>query len=108
MERRFDRDGKPIAASRPDPPALDATGRERLLLALANRRSEVYPLRWPWDARPFVIAEPVLVDTEVRGAAVTVAPTDDLRGYEVQVWLVVLAAGVLAVSLAAGTFRPLI
>ena len=97
-----------IAASRPDPPALDAAGHERLALALANRRSDVYALRWPWDDRPFVIAEPVLVDTEVRGAAVTVAPTDDLRTYEVQVWLVVLAAGLLALTLAVVVALPIV
>ena len=104
----YDREGRMIASSRPEPPALDAAGRERLALALANRRSDVYALRWPWDDRPFVIAEPVLVDTEVRGAAVTVAPTDDLRAYEVQVWLVVLAAGLLALTLAVVVALPIV
>ena len=104
----YDREGRIIAASRPEPPGLDAAGRERLALALANRRSDVYPLRWPWDDRPFVIAEPVLVDTEVRGAAVTVAPTDDLRTYEVRVWLVVFAAGLLALTLAVVVALPIV
>ena len=104
----FDREGKPIAASRPNPPTLDPAGRERLALALANRRSDVYALRWPWDERPFVIAEPVLVDTEVRGAAVTVAPTDDLRAYQVRVWLVVLAAALLALILATLVALPIV
>jgi signal transduction histidine kinase len=104
----YDREGRMIASSRPEPPALDAAGRERLALALANRRSDVYALRWPWDDRPFVIAEPVLVDTEVRGAAVTVAPTGDLRIFEVQVWLIVLAAGLLALTLAVVVALPIV
>jgi signal transduction histidine kinase len=48
------------------------------------------------------------VDTEVRGAAVTVAPTDDLRTYEVQVWLVVFAAGLLALTLAVVVALPIV
>ena len=104
----FDREGKLIAASGPNPPTLDPAGHERLALALANRRSDVYALRWPWDERPFVIAEPVLVDTEVRGATVTVAPTDDLRAYQVRVWLVVLAAALLALILATLVALPIV
>jgi signal transduction histidine kinase len=104
----FDRDGSLVAASRTSPPALDPAGRERVALALANRRSETYPLLWPWDDRPFVLAEPVLVDTEVRGASVTVAPTDDLRTYELQVWLVVTAAALLALTLAVVVALPIV
>jgi signal transduction histidine kinase len=103
-----DRYGTQVATSRTYPPTLDAAGRERVALALANRRSEVYPLRWPWDERPFVIAEPVLVDTEVRGAAVTVAPTNDLRAYELRVWLIVLAAVLLALTLAVLVALPIV
>lgn len=104
----YDSDEKLVAASRTYPPTLDADGRERVALALANRRSATYPLRWPWDDRPFVIAEPVLVDTEVRGAAVSVAPTSDLRTYEVAVWLVVLAAALLALTLAVVVALPIV
>lgn len=39
-----DRYGTQVATSRTYPPTLDAAGRERVALALANRRSEVYPL----------------------------------------------------------------
>ncbi len=99
------RDGSVLAASRTYPPPLDDAGRERLALALASQRSRTYPLRWPWDASPLVIAEPVLVDSEVRGAVVTVAPTDDLRRYELGVWSAVLAA--LLVALTAGVVAAL-
>ena len=40
-----------------------------------RRPSKPYPLLLPWDDRPMVLAEPVLVDTEVRGAVVTISPT---------------------------------
>ena len=46
----FDRGGKLIAASRPNPPTLDPAGHERLALALANRRSDVYALPGPLNA----------------------------------------------------------
>ena len=49
-------------------------GWERVEKALVNRRSEVYPLLMPWDERPIVLAEPVLVDDRILGAVVTVSP----------------------------------
>jgi len=103
-----DRDGGIVAASRNPVPALDADGQDRLALALANRRSEVYPLRFPWDTRPLVLAEPVLVDSEVRGATVTVSPTDALRVGELQVWSLVVAAGLLALALAVLVALPIV
>lgn len=101
----LDRTQRLVAASEPVPPVLDGDGQERVRLALANRRSEPYPLLMPWDERPVVLAEPVLVDGEVRGVAVTVSPTDVLRGEEVRVWSVVLGAFLLA--LAVGTLVAL-
>jgi hypothetical protein len=95
-----DRTGAVVATSRHPPPVLDATGRERVALALDNRRSEPYPMLLPWDDRPMVLAEPVLVDTEVRGAAVTVSPTAALRAGDVRVWSIIAAAGLLALVLA--------
>jgi signal transduction histidine kinase len=94
-----DRAGTVVAASRPDPPALDADGLERVQVALASRRSAAPPLIWPWDARPLVLAEPVLVDGEVRGAAVTVSPTGSLRLQELQVWSLVAALVLVSVGL---------
>src|SRR5918996_4939097 len=91
----LDEDGELVATSRRPPPALDADAQERVELALANRRSEGYSLLLPWDERPLVLAEPVLVDTEVRGVAVTVSTTNALRAEELRVWSLVVAAGVL-------------
>lgn len=104
----LDRDGGLVASSRDPAPVLDADDQDRVARALANRRSEVYPLRFPWDSRPLVLAEPVLVDSEVRGAAVTVSPTDDLRAGEIQVWSLVVAAGLLALVLAVLVALPIV
>ncbi|MHA6626079.1 sensor histidine kinase [Pseudonocardia sichuanensis] len=104
----LDEDGDLVATSRQPPPALDADARERVELALANRRSEVYPLLLPWDERPLVLAEPVLVDTEVRGVAVTVSSTEELRTEELRVWALVAAAGLVALGLGVVVALPIV
>ncbi|OZM81080.1 HAMP domain-containing sensor histidine kinase [Pseudonocardia sp. MH-G8] len=104
----LDEDGDLVATSRQPPPVLDADARERVELALANRRSEVYPLLLPWDERPLVLAEPVLVDTEVRGVAVTVSSTDGLRAEELRVWALVAAAGLVALALGVVVALPIV
>lgn len=103
-----DEDGALVATSRQPPPALDADARERVELALANRRSEVYPLILPWDERPLVLAEPVLVDTEVRGAAVTISSTETLRTEELRVWSLVVAAGLAALAMGVVVALPIV
>ncbi|MHA6793719.1 sensor histidine kinase [Pseudonocardia bannensis] len=102
------RAGQLIASSRDVPPELDDDGQERVRLALANRRSEPYPLLMPWDPRPVVLAEPVLVDGEVHGAAVTVSPTDELRADELRVWSTVAAAALLALALGVVVALPVV
>ncbi|WP_214369197.1 sensor histidine kinase [Pseudonocardia sp. H11422] len=102
------RDGQLIASSRDIPPVLDDDGQERVRLALANRRSEPYPFVMPWDPRPVVLAEPVLVDGEVRGAAVTVSPTDALRAEELRAWSTVAAAALLALALGVVVALPVV
>ncbi len=104
----YDRAGTLVASSRTPPPVLDTAARERLTLALANRRSAPYDLRMPWDSAPFVIAEPVLVNSEVRGAAVTIRPTDDLQGYELRMWSLVLGAVLVALALAVLVALPIV
>jgi signal transduction histidine kinase len=104
----LDEDGELVATSRQPPPALDADARERVELALANRRSETYPLFMPWDERPLVLAEPVLVDTEVRGVAVTVSPTDALRAEELRVWSLVVAAGLAGLAMGVVVALPIV
>jgi signal transduction histidine kinase len=104
----FDRDRKLVATSRQPPPALDAAAMERVALALANHGSQAYPLIPPWNDRPMVLAEPVLVDSEVRGVAVTISPTDDLRGRELQVWSLVGGVGLLALALGVLVALPIV
>ncbi|MFC7657514.1 sensor histidine kinase [Pseudonocardia benzenivorans] len=104
----LDRSQQLVAASEPVPPVLDADGQERVRLALANRRSDPYPLLMPWDDRPVVLAEPVLVDGEVRGVAVTVSPTDALRVQEVRVWSIVLGAFLLALAVGTVVALPVV
>ncbi len=101
-------DGRVLVASRADVPELDGDARERIARALLNRRSAVLPLAAPWDTRPAVLAEPVLVNDQVLGAVVTIWPTDGLRAREVQVWSLVGAAGLLALALAVFVALPIV
>ena len=76
--------------------------------ALAGRRSTPGPLLLPWDQRPLVLAEPILVDGEVRGAVVTVSPTDRTRERIRNWWLVIAGGGVLAFCLALMLALPIV
>jgi signal transduction histidine kinase len=104
----LDRDRHLVATSRQPPPVLDGAAMKRVDLALANRGSDPYPMLAPWDDRPMVLAEPVLVDSEVRGVTVTVSPTGALRGRELGVWTLVGAAGLLALALGALVALPIV
>ncbi|GLZ45190.1 two-component sensor histidine kinase [Actinomycetospora sp. NBRC 106375] len=101
----LDRDGRVLAASRPAP--LDPTA-ARVLLALVGQRSEPPDVIWPWDTAPLLLAEPVLVGGEVRGAAVTVSPTWPARAATLRGWALLAAAGMVALGLAAAAALPLV
>lgn len=94
----LDRTGEPVVASRSPAPALDEDARERVTLALARQPSQAYPLIMPWDDRPLVLAEPVLVDSEVRGAVVTISSTAAVRAQELRTWSLVATAALLALG----------
>ncbi len=96
------------ASSRSPVPELDADGQDRVALALAARPSKPYPLLMPWDGRPMVLAEPVLVDTEVRGAVVTISPTGTLHAEQLLIWAGIAAAAVLALALAVLVALPIV
>lgn len=100
-------DGAPFAPSAL-PARLDATGSERLDAALAGRRSESPMLQMPWDDEPLVIAEPVLVDGEVRGAVVTVSPTTALHERELETWAMIAGAVLLALALGVLVSLPVV
>jgi signal transduction histidine kinase len=99
------REGRLLAASRP---GWDASHTDRVSVALAGRRSASYPMVLPWNTGPMLLAEPVLVDGEVRGAVVTESPTDALRRHVLLVWSGLLAAGLFALALAALVALPLV
>ncbi|TCK25268.1 sensor histidine kinase [Pseudonocardia endophytica] len=101
----FDRSQRPVVTSRPQPPVLTTDELQRVQLALAGRRSAQYPLLLPWDDAPMVLAEPVLVDGEVVGAAVTVSPTDALGAAELRTWA--LLAGLVLAALLLGVLVAL-
>lgn len=104
----LDVDRAVVASSRRPVPVLDEAGMERVGLALANRRSETYPLLMPWDPQPLVLAEPVLVNSGVRGVAVTVSPTVALRAYEVRAWALLAGAALLALVLGVLVSLPVV
>jgi signal transduction histidine kinase len=100
-------DGTPFATSA-GAPILAGEGAERLAAALAGRRSQPPPLQPPWDDAPLVIAEPVLVDGEVRGAVVTVSPTASLHARELEAWALIAGAVLLALGLGVFVALPVV
>ncbi|GAA4885443.1 sensor histidine kinase [Actinomycetospora straminea] len=100
-----DRDGRVLASSRPTVPEPAA---RRVQLALAGQRSEPPEAVWPWDGEPLLLAEPVLVGGEVRGAAVTISPTTPARWETLRAWAALAGAGLVALAVAAGLALPLV
>ncbi|MEU1573399.1 HAMP domain-containing sensor histidine kinase [Streptomyces collinus] len=89
-----DADSETVVASRPvdlEEPQV----RSALLLALADRPPEQPGVWWPWDDRPFVLAEPVRRDGRVLGAVLIVSPTERARS-EVADHLTLVVLGSLA------------
>lgn len=86
----------------------DPVVRSQLNEALAGRRPDSGPLLMPWDDSPLVLAAPVLVDADVRGAVVTVSPTDRSRTRVLWWWLLIAAGAVTAFALALLVAVPVI
>ncbi|MBM7776373.1 signal transduction histidine kinase [Actinokineospora baliensis] len=82
--------------------------RQQVQRALAGRRPVAGALLLPWDDTPLVLAGPVLVDGEVRGAVITVSPTDSIRTRVVWWWVLIAAGGVLSFALALMLAVPVI
>ncbi len=100
-----DRLGGVLASSRPEVPEPAV---RRVQLALAGQRSEPPDRAWPWDTTPMLLAEPVLVGGEVRGAAITISPTTPAREETVRAWAALAGAGLVALAVAAGLALPLV
>ncbi|WP_156758280.1 sensor histidine kinase [Actinokineospora pegani] len=93
---------------RPDLDLDDDAVRPKLDVALAGRRAEPATLLMPWDTDPLVLACPVLADGEVRGAIITVSPTDRSRTRITWWWIAVGAGGLLAFALALSLAVPVV
>lgn len=90
--------GGPGQAARID--LKDALIASHLQQALAGRRSEPGPLLMPWNTEPLVLAEPILIDGEVRGAVITLSSTEKARTALLLWWLLIAAGAVVAFGLA--------
>jgi signal transduction histidine kinase len=109
----LNQDGQPVAGSAasggPAPMDLaDPVISAHVQSALAGRRSEPESMLVPWDCKPLVLAEPILIDGEVRGAVVTVSPTDRSRTELLWWWALLAACGVLAFGLALLVALPVV
>ncbi|MFJ8965715.1 sensor histidine kinase [Lentzea sp. NPDC102401] len=86
----------PLVASRNDLALGDPAVQDLVSKALAGRLPVAPALFTPWSDAKVVLAEPVLVDGEVRGAVITFSPTAKTR-FEVLAWWALLLAGSLLV-----------
>ncbi|MCR3751430.1 sensor histidine kinase [Lentzea californiensis] len=86
----------PLVASRNDLALGDPAVQDLVSKALAGRLPVAPELFAPWSDSKVVLAEPVLVDGEVRGAVITFSPTAKTR-FEVLAWWALLLAGSLLV-----------
>ncbi|WP_409491751.1 ATP-binding protein [Amycolatopsis sp. cmx-11-12] len=98
--------GGPGQAARID--LKDAVITSHLQQALAGRRSEPGPLLMPWNTEPLVLAEPILIDGEVRGAVITLSSTEKARTALLWWWLLIAAGAVLAFGLALVVAVPVV
>jgi signal transduction histidine kinase len=96
-----DREGEVVLRSRSglDPDSALLAG--AVQTALAGRPAERPHVAWPWDERPYVVAEPVGRDNQISGAVVTVGPTRQVRGEVLQRLLLLVGGGLVALALAA-------
>ncbi|MEC3973998.1 sensor histidine kinase [Amycolatopsis sp. H20-H5] len=100
----LNQDGKLVASS----PGAQGTGIDlaapevstHVHSALAGRRSEPGSMLTPWDSTPLVLAEPVLIDGEVRGAVLTESDTGKARAELLWSWVVLVVGGILAFTVA--------
>lgn len=76
--------------------------------ALAARPPEAGPLLMPWATKPLVLAEPILIDGEVRGAVVTESATDHVRTQLMWQWLLLAACALVAFGLALLVALPVV
>ncbi|MGW4395748.1 HAMP domain-containing sensor histidine kinase [Amycolatopsis nivea] len=100
-------DGEPVLSSVGG--AVDRTAiRVPVNEALAARPPEAGPLLMPWASKPLVLAEPILIDGEVRGAVVTESATDHVRTQLLWQWLLLAACALVAFGVALLVALPVV
>ena len=97
-------DAAPPEGINPSTPAIH----QKLLAARAGQGPEEPPLLVPWNSDPLVLAEPVLINGEVRGVVVTSSPTTRTRTTILLLWGAIMVGGVLAVGVAVLVALPLV
>ncbi|MCS7476573.1 sensor histidine kinase [Umezawaea endophytica] len=104
----LDRDRNVLATSSED---VDVTGEgvpDMIAGALVGRLPSAPPVLMPWDREQLVLAEPVLIGGEVRGAVVTFSPTDKSRSQVLIWWSVLLTGSALVLALGVLAALPLV
>ncbi|WP_329058507.1 sensor histidine kinase [Amycolatopsis sp. NBC_01480] len=91
-------------AERIDSRAIEGPANE----ALAGRHPLPGSMLLPWETAPLVLAEPILIDGEVRGAVVTESSTEHVRTELLWQWLVLAAGAVVAFGLALLVALPVV
>ncbi|WET81854.1 HAMP domain-containing sensor histidine kinase [Amycolatopsis sp. QT-25] len=76
--------------------------------ALAGRHQGPGERLTPWSTAPLVLTEPVLVDGDVRGAAITISDTSRARTEVLWQWLSLAVGGALAFVLALLLTTPVV
>ncbi|HEV7908999.1 MAG TPA: HAMP domain-containing sensor histidine kinase [Pseudonocardiaceae bacterium] len=104
----LDRDPKTVVASRSGLDTSSPDVADAVNSALAGRLPDAPALVMPWDDKQLVLAEPVLVDGEVRGVVVTSSPTDKTRLRVLIWWTVLLVSSLLVLGLAVLAALPVV
>ncbi|HVV21232.1 MAG TPA: HAMP domain-containing sensor histidine kinase [Pseudonocardiaceae bacterium] len=86
----------------------DADVHAAIEAALAGRAPQSGPALLPWRTAPLVVAEPVLLDGELLGVAVTVSRTDRVRETVIGWWSALAAGAIIAMALAVLAALPVV
>lgn len=95
-----DQDGEVDVRNASDAELGNPDFRSAVSSALAGRRPAPSDMAPAWLGEPLVLAEPVMVEGDVRGAVVTISPTDRLQQRVLVWWSVILVGSLCALGLA--------
>jgi signal transduction histidine kinase len=91
-------DGSVTLTSRPGVPGADPRTRTVIRAALAGQAGTPPGYLLPWDTRPLVVAQPIVLAGDVVGAVVSVSQPLRARQRVLRFWLVVTAVGVAVIG----------